>query len=396
MDNINLILKKRLCSGCGACTAICSKNCIIMKSRSSYNYPCIDSKLCNKCGLCLKVCPGNRILDRLNSKRLSALHIEDTLANYVACSTDEKIRYNAASGGVISSLLIFLLKEKYIDGAICVKQDEGNPLSNKTFIAETESDVLNASGSRYSPVSNCEVLKDILEENKKYAFIGKPCEIEAINEMEKHLPKLKAKIIVKISIMCACTPSRKGTLRLLKNLNIEASEITKLSYRGNGWPGMFCAETKDGSKKSIPYLDAWNKCLSKYSCLRCTVCDDPLGSGADITVGDAWDKKLIENNAGLSAVIVRTKTGKDYFDKAIAANGLTVNEISADDILRFQKSLVSKHGKGISNVFAYNLVFLHQFSIRELLREYGLNPRVYYSLLKRVFRFFVYRKMEGG
>jgi len=395
MNNINLIIKKRLCSGCGACTVICKKNCIHMKSGSSYNYPYIDNKSCNNCGLCLKVCPGNRILGRLISKNLASLNMQDTLNSYVAYSNDEKIRYNAASGGVISSLLVFLLKQKYIDGAICVKQDESNPLANKSFVATSEFEVLQASGSRYSPVSNCEILKDILSDNKQYAFIGKPCEIDAVNEMQKYLPELREKIKIKISLMCACTPSRKGTLKLLKNLNLEPSKITKLSYRGNGWPGFFRVETKENSQQTIPYLQAWNNCLSKYSCLRCIVCDNPFGKGADITVGDAWDQKLIKNNIGLSAVLVKSETGRSYMNMAVANNVLSVEEINSENIFSFQKSLISKNGKAVSNIFSYNLVFLHSLSLKEVHQQFGNNLKAYYSLFKRVIKFFILKLNRG-
>lgn len=391
MDNINLIMNKRLCSGCGACTVICKKNCISMKNGINYNYPCIDDSLCNNCGLCLKICPGNRILNRLISKNLLPLNMQNTLNNYVAKSNDDTVRYNAASGGVISSLIVFLIKQKYIDGAICVKQDENNPLENKTIVAISELEVLQASGSRYSPVSNCKVLKNILHDNKKYAFIGKPCEIDAINEMQKYLPELRRKIKLKVSLMCACTPSRKGTLKILQELKIEPSKVTKLSYRGNGWPGSFRVETKDGHQYCIPYLQVWNNCLSKYSCLRCMVCDDPLGNGADITVGDAWDQELLQNSIGLSAVIVRTESGRKCMDMAIENNVVSVQKVSADDIIRFQKSLISKTENSISNILAYNIVFLHKLNFKDLTRELGINIKNYYSQLKRILRFFSYK-----
>jgi len=391
LDNVDLIINKGLCSGCGSCTVICKKNCIRMKNGINYNYPCIDDTLCNSCGLCLKVCPGNRILERLISKNLLSLNIQDVLNNYVACSSDDKIRYNAASGGVISSLIIFLLQQKYIDGAICVKQDDSNSLANKSFIATSEFEVLQASGSRYSPVSNCEAIKGILYDNKAYAFIGKPCEIDAINEMQKYLPELKKKIKIKISIMCACTPSRKGTLKLLRDLNIDPSKVVKLSYRGNGWPGYFRVETKDGKQRVIPYLKAWNNTLSKYSCLRCIVCDDPLGNGADITVGDAWDQKLFQNNSGLSAVIIRTETGRKYMNMAIENNVVSVENVSANDICRFQKSLIRKTDKAVSNIIAYNLVFLNKLNLKEVYIQFGHNIKIYYSLFRRVIRFLIYK-----
>ena len=362
-----------------------------MKNGISYNYPCIDQPSCNGCGLCLKVCPGNRILDRLISKNLMSLNMQDTLINYIAWSNDNNIRYNAASGGVISSLIIFLLQQKYIDGAICVKQDDNNSLANKSFIATSRFEVMKASGSRYSPVSNCEVIKGILYDNKAYAFIGKPCEIDAINEMQKYLPELKEKIKIKISIMCACTPSRKGTLKLLRDLNIDPSKVAKLSYRGNGWPGSFRVETEDGSQRDIPYLNAWNNTLSKYSCVRCIICDDPLGKGADITVGDAWDQKLSQNNSGFSAVIIRTETGRKYMNMAIENNVVSVENVSADDICRFQKGLIRKTDKAVSNIIAYNLVFLYKLNLKEVTIQFGHNLKIYYSLFRRVIRFLIYK-----
>lgn len=389
MGNINLIIKKRLCSGCGACTVICKRSCISMKKDKDYNYPSINAGLCNHCGLCLQVCPGKGILDRLSAKSLWTVNLQNTLAHYVAWSTDDTIRYNAASGGVITSLIFFLIKEKSIDGAICVKQEEKMPLYNKSFVAASETEVLQASGSRYSPVSNCEVLKEILQSNKKYAFIGKPCEVDAIIELQKYMPELREQIRLTISLMCACTPSRKGTLKLLQKLHLEPSKITTLSYRGKGWPGCFRVETKEGGYFEIPYFKAWNHYLSKYSCLRCRLCDDPLGREADLTVGDAWDQKLLQNNTGLSAVVVRTERGRQYMDRGIENNVVSVNKVTAEDIFTFQKSLISKRKDDIYNTFAYHFVFLHRLNLKEVYKVFGNSVKSYYCLFKTFIRFLI-------
>ncbi|HEX2945831.1 MAG TPA: Coenzyme F420 hydrogenase/dehydrogenase, beta subunit C-terminal domain [Clostridia bacterium] len=386
-DNVNLIKRKRLCSGCGACTAVCRKNCISMEKSAEYNYPCVNEPLCSHCGLCLKVCPGSRLLSRLEKRMPLPLKIPDSLGYYIAWSSDSNIRRNAASGGVISSLAIFMLKQGLIDGAICVRQDETDPLSNRTFAARNESDILMASGSRYSPVSNCEALKSILGDGKRYAFIGKPCEIDALNELQKYLPELRDKIRLRISVMCACTPSRKATLKLLRKLKVKASGVRRLSYRGDGWPGSFSVETSDGSRISMPYLDAWNNCLSRYSCIRCTICDDPLGNCADITVGDAWDRKLLQNDQGISAVIVRTGAGRHSMDAAIAQKAVYAEKIGPVDIAGFQKSLVNKMGRSAGNTFAYNLVFLHKFDPDGLKQSRGKSLMAYFGLFKRVVRF---------
>jgi coenzyme F420 hydrogenase subunit beta len=229
-----------------------------------------------------------------------------------------------------------------------------------------------------------------LTDDKSYAFIGKPCEIEGLNEMQKYLPELQKKIKLRISLMCAGTPSRKGTRNLLRKLRVDPSKVKALSYRGNGWPGYFTAKMKDGSEVCLPYQDAWNHYLSKYSCVRCILCDNPLGSGADITVGDAWDPKYLPNCSGLSAVIVNTKTGRKYMNMAIENHVVSAEEVSDEDIRRFQKSLLRKTEKLSGNIFAYRFVFLGRLDLRFLHRKPGA-LKAYYSLFKRVMRFFTYK-----
>lgn len=53
-----LYKRKALCCGCGACSAICPMNAIIMVEDSEgFEYPRIEEAKCVGCLLCLKVCP---------------------------------------------------------------------------------------------------------------------------------------------------------------------------------------------------------------------------------------------------------------------------------------------------------------------------------------------------
>lgn len=46
------------CSGCGACVAVCPKNCLYMgKDELGFSVPEIDEAACIDCGRCLSVCP---------------------------------------------------------------------------------------------------------------------------------------------------------------------------------------------------------------------------------------------------------------------------------------------------------------------------------------------------
>ena len=54
------ICEKNSCTGCGACSHSCPKNCIDLKENNEgFLYPVIDSDICVECGKCKKVCPMN-------------------------------------------------------------------------------------------------------------------------------------------------------------------------------------------------------------------------------------------------------------------------------------------------------------------------------------------------
>lgn len=53
----NLVEKKELCCGCGACYSICPSKAIIMiEDEEGFEYPCIDQDKCTGCYICFKTC----------------------------------------------------------------------------------------------------------------------------------------------------------------------------------------------------------------------------------------------------------------------------------------------------------------------------------------------------
>ena len=152
--------------------------------------PKVKSETCDECGLCLRVCPGYCVdFEELNLRIFGTKPENVLIGNYITCyighATDRDIRYNSASGGVITALLIFALEEGIIDGALVTRTNQHEPLEPKVFVARNKHEIISASGSKYCPVPLNSGLKKILNEEGKFAVVGLPCHIHGIRKFEK-------------------------------------------------------------------------------------------------------------------------------------------------------------------------------------------------------------------
>lgn len=388
MTNINYCLSKKLCSGCGACTVICPTNSIKMIEGSNLNYPFIDKKTCCKCKKCLDVCPGIHLHTNISESKLDTNLIGESMKCVVFRSSNEFILNNSASGGFVTSFLLFLLEEKYVDGVICVKQSNTELLNNEMYIAKSKDELLHSMGSRYSPSSNCTILKDI-DYNKKYVFVGKPCDIQGLKLLKQSNKNLEQCILLTIGIMCHHTPYRNSLIDIFKYYNINKNEIKKISFRGNGWPGYFKAIGNNNFEFKTPYFNAWNNFFSKCVPTRCSICDDPLAYSADIVAGDPWGDEFKDEKAGASAVIIRTTNALKMYKKFISNNYGTTIDITQKDIERYQKNLLLRK-KNINVIIS---AFSKVFNIPSKEISYQKSIKNHLKYLKYI-KFFINRKFK--
>ena len=346
-ETIAQVVKNDLCTGCGTCVALCPKEAIelrIDKKKGIY-VPKLNEEKCDNCGTCYKVCPGHSVDFKQLNLEIFGKEPEDILiGNYLDCyighSTDYDIRYNSASGGLITQLLIFALEEGIIDGALVTRMKKDNPLEPEPFIARTKEEIIEASKSKYCPVPANIALKEILgsKDSERFAVVGLPCHIHGIRKAEQINKKLKEKIVLHIGIFCSQTPNFWGTKLLLERMKIKREEVIKLDYRGEGWPGSMKICLKDGE---LLLRDYWSFIGSSFFIpTRCLMCSDQTSESADISFGDAWLPELSDDKIGKSIVISKSEIEEKILHTMKLKNRIELKEVSVKKVVQSQQNLL--------------------------------------------------------
>ncbi|OIQ52722.1 Coenzyme F420 hydrogenase/dehydrogenase, beta subunit C-terminal domain [Neomoorella thermoacetica] len=348
VNTITGIITSGLCCGCGTCVALCPRHAISLsvdKKRGIY-VPIVNTKLCNDCRICRKVCPGAEIdFLKLNQMTFNRVPDNSLLGNVFNCysgfSTDYNLRYSSASGGVVTALLVYALKEKIVDGVMVVKTDKEDPLKPYSFIARTEDEIISARTSRYCPVPVNVSLREILNNEGRYAVVGLPCHIAGIRKAETNSQKLKERIKLHFCLVCNHTPTFRATHYLLRKSNIEQKRIEEIWYRGKGWPGGLTIKYNDGEELFIGELDYyyWGFVFQKFFWpRRCFLCDDKIGELGDISFMDPHLPEYYhKEKVGASFFVTRNHSAEKLVRKAIESGVIAASIIKQEKILDSQE-----------------------------------------------------------
>jgi coenzyme F420 hydrogenase subunit beta len=349
MNNIKPVIDNTVCVDCGVCNFVCPKFCISTSFSEKYGSykTTIKEDECIKCGKCQKVCPVYTWSNRNVKSKL----VGNCIGVYSGYALEHKTRKECASGGITTSLLIYLLEKKLIDAAVVATRDEKEPLKSKLIIAKSQNDIYQCKGSVYAPTCYTNILKSIISSGyQRLAIVGLPCHIQAISELCKVNSIINEKIKYKISLVCGHTPSVKGYIYSLKHLHIQPKSLTMISNRGDGWPG-YMKLWNDGNCKKIKYGNyySWGTVLSSplFTPDGCLHCADATGYLADISISDAWLQKYSGDHDGRNLFLIRNNEILKIIanmekDKIIHLDEETIDDfVKANDAVFKEKLVVN-------------------------------------------------------
>ena len=345
------ITNNGLCIGCGLCQSILGKEkiSIEMTDKGRLEPKEINPISGNDLEKVKKICPGV-IVESLPKKDISNDSKFDTLWGYYnslfyAWSTDEQIRFQSSTGGLLNGLSLFLLESKKVDFILHTAGDPEKPMRSIPRFSYTKQELLSCeSRSRYGPASPLSKFNEALDTKKNFAFVGKPCDISAIRQLSKTDERVNKQCKFLLTLVCGGSTEFTKSQDFIKSFNVKEEELEIFRYRGFGNPGKMYIKTKDGREHDREYNSFWGEESTWRVHFRCKICPDAIGESADIAALDTWrGGSPKKEDEGFNAAIVRTQKGSDLLKEAIKAGYIQKgSNLTIADINDFQPHQVSK------------------------------------------------------
>ena len=380
MERLNVMKTRELdlCVSCEICSAACPKDAVTMENEIGQFLPTVDDEKCTNCGLCLEICPGIDIDPfELRREKISDNTFDGhCLESYTAYSNDPEIRKNSASGGLVTNLITELIKNEDFDAAFVLDFDKSDGKPARLKATDNINEILKAAKSKYIPASVYNVIKTLEKgDNRKYIIVGTPCQIYGIKKFIKNLDISEENLLF-LGLFCDKTLNF-NTIRCFedtyRNPNEKLVEFEFRTKEKHGWPG----NSKiyfDSGRELIIDRSVRMQLKRFFQLNRCLFCFDKLNRLADISFGDCYIRGKGDFN-GKSSVIVRTKKGKEIFDRYSYL--FTLEEESIEKIRESQHLMDKKDN------LEYAKMFIKEHSLDpNTISDYEIDSQVAKGLLK--------------
>lgn len=360
----NGIVDPSRCSGCQLCRMECPKDAIgIKRDELGFYFPEINEDLCIHCQRCENVCAALTSFKQ-TSKKLC----------YAVINKDEKIVKSSASGGVYPLLAKAALEK----GGTVFGAGFADSFSIEHFAIRDMSSIPRLQGTKY-PQSNLfdayDALYRELAGGKIVLFFGTSCQCAAIREFLASKRISDEKLYV-IDIFCNGVFSPTIWSEYIRYLEDKFGTVEYISFRDKkkGWRNKHLKVVANG-KDISDYCNDQASFLRMYemkigfreSCYQCPFMS--MNRVGDISIGDFWGieriKPSMDNNTGVSAVIINNDKGQLLFDSI--KDGLQVLPVSETEILQpVLKGFNTKHSRRRTFIQDY-----HDGGIEAILGKYG-------------------------
>jgi coenzyme F420 hydrogenase subunit beta len=313
------VISQNLCAACGACLSLCPY-------LRSWKGRVVKLDNCNlEEGRCFAYCPRTEVdLDgvyqRIFGRGYEEIEMGPVSKIMMARARDPQFTKKAQTGGVVSALFDFALKEGMIQSGILTPRD--GELLPQGKIIRNRKKIVSCAGSSYVSGPTLEALnRGPWKGNEKIGIVGLPCQVLALarmkaSKLDKKTPIDRVDLV--IGLFCTWALEYQPFIAFLKE-RVNGLPIKKLNITP---PPERILEVTAGNKLArIPVDD-----IRPFIRSSCRVCLDMTAELSDLSVG------TVEGKEGWNTVIVRTAMGQDLLRRAKKAGTIETRSLSKDNL----------------------------------------------------------------
>ncbi|BDU15987.1 Coenzyme F420 hydrogenase/dehydrogenase, beta subunit C-terminal domain [Lysobacter auxotrophicus] len=280
------------------------------------------------------------------------------VAAYVGHAIEGGYRDRGSSGGLVSWVACELLRSGRVDAVAHVHACEDPEASGRLFdyrLSRSETDVRRGAGSRYYPVEMSAALRTMLDEPGRYAVVGIPCFVKAVQLMRRRHPQLRERIVHTMGLFCGHMKSARFAESLAWQMGANGDDIRHVDFRrkhpdraANQYHARI--QLRDGrtlGRDWWPLVDGdWG--AGFFMDAACNLCDDVMAETADISFGDAWVEPYSSDWRGHNVVVVRTRELDGMLRYARDAGRIALDEVDAAFVAATQAAGLRQRREGLS------------------------------------------------
>jgi len=328
------VIETGLCTGCAGCVVTCPHDVIGYEHEEGKYKPfhieeelgldnCIHGE--KGCTTCTRACPRFRKWEESADMHLFGRTREpDEMSGIwrqllLTRAVDTEEHTKGQDGGFVSAMLIWLLKNDYIDGALVSGVEEDDKWKAKPAVVTNREEVLATAGSRYTYCANPLALPEAKEKGlSRLALVGMGCQTSSPPVMwDRKAGKVSKPFLFNIGLLCSKTFDDAIFPELFEaKYGLKKEDMVKMNIKG-----AFQIWMKDGSFHEIDLKEChgWTR-------TGCKNCPDFAAEHSDIATGG------IGKDNDWTLTIVRTALGEEVINRMIADNVIIARPAQEDEV----------------------------------------------------------------
>ena len=393
------MVRSGLCIGCGSCVAQSAT-----PARMRFD---ADGQL-RPDGITLSdaaaerfahTCPFSSVAvdeDRLAAELFPAASLHDDStgryqAAYVGHVAEGEFRMQGSSGGLVSWVATELLKQGLVDGVAHVVPTADPQRDGRFFryrISRSEAEIRAGAQSRYYPVELSEVLAAIREQPGRYAVVGIPCFVKAVQLLRREDAMFRDRIRFTLGLFCGHMKSARFVESLAWQMQVPLAAVQGVDFRSKApdRPANWYHARLTLRDGRVVGKDWWHLADGDWGAgffmdSACNWCDDVVAETADVAFGDAWVEPHASDWRGTNVVLVRSPVVARLIADAIGAGRLALQPVDAGFVAQTQAAGLRQRREGL----AYRLA-RHRggMTVRKRVAPDGNSPALRRKLIYRM------------